>query len=79
MVMKAKKNKLETRFEESFNGLRISGKLTLPKRRGKTRILIKIDADKSALLRVEQSLCYTNSVAIRFASIQDRNSKDEIV
>ena len=77
--MKAERNKFETEFDKSFNGLRISGKLTLPKRRGKTRILIRVDADKSALLRVEQSLCYTNSVAIRFASIQDRNSKDEIV
>jgi len=77
--MKAKKNKSESEFDKSFSGLHISGKLTLPKHRGKTRILIRIDADKSALLRVEQSLCYTNSVAIRFASIQDRNSKDEIV
>ena len=62
-----------------FHGLTIYGKLIMPKRRGKIRVLIQIRSDKHGDLHVSQNLSYSRSVDILFATDTDRNSEGLIL
>jgi hypothetical protein len=61
------------------SGLTIYGKVTMPKRRGKARVLIQIRQDKTHDWHVSECLSYTRSVDIIFATDTDRDSKGRIV
>ncbi len=49
-----------------FNGLRIYGRISKAKRRGKDRLWIHIRQDDLKAWRIAATLSYTNSLDIRF-------------
>ncbi len=53
----------------TFNGLRIYGRLSKAKRKGKDRLWIHIRQDDEKEWRVGATLSYENSIDIRFESV----------
>jgi hypothetical protein len=77
--MKNSSRKIKGKELVTFNGLTVFGKLMLPKRRGKMRVLIQIRCDEGYDMHISQNLSYTHAVDILFATPEDRNSKGLIV
>jgi hypothetical protein len=77
--MSASNTKISGKLLTEFHGLAIYGKLMMPKRRGKMRVLIQLRSDKQNDLLVSQSLSYTRAVDVHFATYTDRNNKGLIV
>ncbi len=61
----------------TFNGLRIYGRLTRAKRRGKDRLWIHIRQAEGKEWRIGATLSYENSIDIRFESVAPRDEKQE--
>ncbi len=72
-------SKIKGKVLVKFGGLTLYGKVMMPKRRGKARVLIQIRCDKTGDLRVSQNLSYTRSADILFATDTERDSKGRIV
>jgi hypothetical protein len=77
-VKNASHSKISGEELATFHGLTIYGKLMMPKRRGKARVLIQIRPDKNLDLRVSQSLSYGRAVDILFATDSFRNNKGQL-
>ena len=77
--MKNSHSKITGKKLATFNRLTIYGKLMLPKRRGKMRLLIEIRCDEGHDMRISQNLSYTHAVDVLFETPELRNSKGLIV
>jgi hypothetical protein len=72
-------SKIKGRVLAKFGGLTLYGRVMMPKRRGKARVLIQIRPDKTGDLHVSQSLSYTRSVDILFATDTERDSRGRLL
>ncbi len=75
----SRRSKIKGKVLANLGGLTLYGKIMMPKRRGKARVLIQIRSDKTGDLHVSQNLSYTRSVDILFATDTERDSKGQIV
>jgi hypothetical protein len=66
-------SKIKGKVLAKLGGLTLSGKIILPKRRGKARILIQIRQGEGHDWRVAQCLSYGPSIDILFATDTTRN------
>ncbi len=60
-----------------FNGLRIYGRLSTAKRRGKDRLWIHIRQDDPKAWRIAATLSYANSLDVRFENDIQTSDKNE--
>ena len=61
----------------TFNGVRIYGRLSKAKRKGKDRLWIHIRQDDEKAWRVGATLSYENSIDIRFESVATRADENK--
>ncbi len=60
-----------------FNGLRIYGRVSKAKRRGKDRLWIHIRQDDPKTWRIAATLSYANSLDVRFENDAQSTEKNE--
>jgi hypothetical protein len=61
----------------TFNGLRIYGRLSRAKRKGKDRLWIHIRQGEEKEWRIGATLSYENSIDVRFESVAPRAESNE--
>jgi hypothetical protein len=72
-------SKIKGKVLAKIGGLTVYGTVTMPKRRGKARLLIQIRQDKTHDWRVSQSLNYGRSLDVLFATDTERDNKGRLV